>query len=121
MVYLLHLQLGLLVTIAPATPMPRRRPSKFPSQNSTLFSLKKKAWPKLKTKTDKVDAKMLGQMGIERELFQWRRLSPNMRIIKQLTRDRVNLLNEKTMIINKMHALSYSFDPNKQVVKMTSR
>jgi len=71
----------------------------------------------LKTKTDKVDAKMLGQMGIERELFQWRRLSPNMRIIKQLTRDRVNLLNEKTMILNKMHALSYSFDPNKQVVK----
>ena len=71
----------------------------------------------LKTKTDKIDAKMLGQMGIERDLLQWQPVSTKMRILKQLTRDRVSILNEKTVISNKIHALNHSFEPNKRVIK----
>jgi len=71
----------------------------------------------LKTKTDKVDAKMLGQMGIERDLLQWQPGSTKMRILKQLTRDRENLLEEKTALSNKLHALDYSFEPHKTVIK----
>ena len=71
----------------------------------------------LKTKTDKADAKMLGQMGIERDLFQWQPVSSKMRMLKQLTRDRVSILSEKTAISNKLHALKHSFEPNKRVIK----
>lgn len=70
-----------------------------------------------KTKTDKADAKMLGQMGIERDLFQWQPVSTNIRIIKQLTRDRLGLLDEKIAISNKLHALNHSYEPNKGVIK----
>mgnify|MGYP000253120857 CR=1 FL=1 len=71
----------------------------------------------LKTKTDKADAKALGQMGIERDLSKWQPISGKMRLLKQLTRDRVTLLAEKTAISNKLHALNHSFEPNKGVIK----
>jgi len=71
----------------------------------------------LKTKTDKEDAKMLGQMGIERDLLKWEPVSAKMRILKQLTRDRVSILEEKTRIGNKIHALNHSFEPNKGAIK----
>lgn len=71
----------------------------------------------LKSKTDRVDAKMLGQMGLERGLPKWRPLSGNIFILKQLTRDRVSLLDEKTALSNKIHALGHSYRPHKEVVK----
>lgn len=71
----------------------------------------------LKTKTDKIDANMLGQLGIERDLFEWKPAAQNMLTIKQLCRDRVQLLEEKTAVENKKHALSNSYHPNKAVVK----
>jgi len=70
-----------------------------------------------KSKTDQEDARMLGQMGIERDLPKWHRASANLRILKQLTRDRVNLLNEKVALKNKIHALDHSFEPHKKVLK----
>ena len=71
----------------------------------------------LKTKTDKIDAKMLGQLGIERDLPQWQRVSTKMRVLKQLTRDRVSMLEEKTAISNKLHAMDHTYGPNKGVIK----
>lgn len=71
----------------------------------------------LKSKTDAIDAKMLGQMGIERALEQWQPISDNMRVVKQLSRDRVTLLEEKTAISNRLHALNHSFRPDKSVIK----
>ncbi|MFK7906637.1 MAG: IS110 family transposase [Chitinophagales bacterium] len=71
----------------------------------------------LKTKTDKVDAKMLGQLGIERNLFRWKPTSNQIRKLKQLTRDRANLLEEKTALSNKLHALAHSFEADKGVIK----
>ena len=56
-------------------------------------------------------------MGIERDLFQWQPVSTKMRILKQLTRDRVSILREQTVISNKTHALNHSFEPNKGVIK----
>lgn len=87
---------------------------------SVILANQGKAYAKslnLKTKTDKVDAEMLGKMGIERDLLQWQPGSANMRTLKQLTRDRVNLLNEKTALLNKLHALNHSFMPNKAVIR----
>lgn len=87
---------------------------------SVILANQSKAYAKslnLKTKTDKVDAKMLGQMGIERDLAKWEAASAKMRILKQLTRDRVTLLNEKTALTNRLHALDASFEPHKKVIK----
>jgi len=70
-----------------------------------------------KSKTDKEDARMLGQMGIERDLSRWQTSSPKMRILKQLTRDRVSLIDEKTALSNKLHALDHSYQPHSSVVK----
>lgn len=86
---------------------------------SVVLPNQSKAYAKslnLKTKTDKVDAKMLGQFGVERELIKWEPGSPKMRVLKQLTRDRENLLEEKTALSNKIHALNYSFEANKSVL-----
>lgn len=71
----------------------------------------------LKTKTDEVDARMLGQMGLERALKKWEPISNKMLLIKQLTRERVNLLDEKVALGNKLHALQHSFNPSKQVIQ----
>lgn len=71
----------------------------------------------LKTRTDKTEAQMLGQMGLERDLDKWQAPSANIRTLKQLTRDRVNLLEEKTALKNKEHALDHSHQPDTRVLK----
>lgn len=71
----------------------------------------------IKSKTDKIDAKVLGLMGLERELQQWQPLSDNIRLLKQLTRERTTLLEQKTALLNRLHALKHSYQPNKEVVK----
>lgn len=75
----------------------------------------------LKTKTDKVDAQMLGQMGLERDLRRWQPTSTQIRKLKQLTRDRTNLIEEKTALSNKIHALEHSYEADKGVVKRANQ
>lgn len=87
---------------------------------SVVLPNKSKAFAKslnIKTKTDKVDAKLLGQMGLERNLKQWAPLSDNLRLIKQLTRERVSLLDEKVALMNKLHARHHAYAPAKDVIK----
>lgn len=69
----------------------------------------------IKTKTDKIDAKALGLMGLERELKEWKPASKQLRELKQLTRGRVVLIEQQTAIKNRLHALSYSYQPSKKV------
>lgn len=92
---------------------------------SVVLANQSKAYAKslnLTSKTDKLDADMLGQFGIERDLRKWQPASTKMRVLKQLTRDRENLLEEKIAISNKIHALNHSFEPDKTVIKrMTQR
>lgn len=71
----------------------------------------------IKTKTYRTDAKALGQMGLERDLKQWTPLSQQMYELKQLARERVRLLRNKTRISNQLHALHHSYRPNKITIK----
>jgi len=71
----------------------------------------------IKTKNDSVDAKLLGQMGLERDLKEWTPLSPNMRTLKKLCRERVMLLDEKTAVCNRLHAEQSSHQPNCDIVE----
>lgn len=60
-----------------------------------------------KSKTDKIDAKILSKMGIERKLLPWQPLSANLLKLKQLTREREAIVQERTMVNNQLHAYKH--------------
>lgn len=75
----------------------------------------------IKTKTDKSDAKCIAQMGIERNLKPWYPISPQMRLLKQLTRERANIQKDKTALKNQLHALKYAHLPSKAVIQLINQ
>jgi transposase len=70
-----------------------------------------------KSKTDKVDAKKLAQMSLERDLPRWNPPSDIMLKIKRLCRERAELLKEKTALSNRLHAKKHSHAPEKSSLK----
>ena len=67
----------------------------------------------VESKTDKIDAKTLAQMGLERKLRAWEPFSPNFRMLKRLTRERDTLIEERTMALNQLHAYKIGGRPIK--------
>lgn len=63
-----------------------------------------------KSKTDALDARMLGQLGVERPLKTWQPISSQMRKIKKLSRERLRISKEKTLVSNQLHAEKSSYD-----------
>jgi len=72
----------------------------------------------LRSKTDKIDAKMLARMGVERKLLQWNPCSDLFRSLRFLTRERQSLIQDRTKAKNQLHALKHS---NKPQSKTTNR
>lgn len=70
-----------------------------------------------KSKTDSIDAKILAQMGLERNLSPWKPLSDKMLIVKRLCRERVALQNHKTSVKNQLHAMNHAHKSNTEAVK----
>jgi len=70
-----------------------------------------------KSKTDEMDAKMLAQLGLERELAPWKPLSKFMRNLKRLHRERIQLIKEKTLVSNQLHAEEAAHDTRKDAMK----
>lgn len=56
------------------------------------------------SKTDKLDAQSLCWMGLERKLTQWNPISKLFRQMRFLTREREEIVKERTMVSNRMHA-----------------
>lgn len=76
----------------------------------------------MKSKTDKLDAKALGKMGVERKLREWKPASENLRELRFLTRERESLINEKTRASNVLHALNHSHEaPEKSIARYKSQ
>lgn len=69
-----------------------------------------------KSKTDAIDAKVLGQLGLERKLEIWNPGSQQMRGIKKFVRERLRLQKEKIMVSNQLHAENKSHNPEKVIV-----
>ncbi len=67
----------------------------------------------IKSKTDKMDSKALGQLGLERKLRAWQPISPIYKEIKSLTRERNGIIKFRTKQKNNLHALLCSYKPNK--------
>ena len=73
----------------------------------------------IKSKTDRLDAQTLAQMGLERELRLWQPVSPSLLVLKQLTRERDALVRSRTTSSNHLHAYRHQGKPNKDSIKRT--
>ncbi len=63
-----------------------------------------------KSKTDKIDSELIGKMGVERDLPAFQLGSLEVRKMRKLTRERMHLVAEKTVIKNQLHAERHSAD-----------
>ena len=70
----------------------------------------------IKSKTDKIDARTLAQMGLERELRVWQPVSPGLLELKQFTRERDALVRNRTSVANLLHSYRYQGKPNKDSI-----
>ncbi|GHT18598.1 IS110 family transposase [Bacteroidia bacterium] len=75
----------------------------------------------IKSKTDRIDAKILAQMGLERALRLWKPISPELLVLKQFTRERNTLVRSKTTAANHLHAITHQGKPNKSSIGRTER
>jgi len=70
-----------------------------------------------KTKTDGIDARTLGRIGVERNLPKWK-ISPKIyRDLKKLSRERVRLIKNRTATKSQLHAEEKSGEPMKIIIK----
>lgn len=74
-----------------------------------------------KSKTDKMDAKGLAQMGLEQRLTLWQPISKNIYALRLLTRQMEDFTNQRTVLLNQQHALGHSAYPTNQVDKSIKR
>jgi len=71
----------------------------------------------IKSKTDKLDSKALGRLGVERKLRDWQPSEPIYKELKELTRERGRLIKICTQFKNNLHSLTHSYQPNKKSLK----
>ena len=70
-----------------------------------------------RTKTDRVDAQILAQMGLERNLEVWEAPHVIYRQLRNLGRERLGLVEEKTMVSNQLHAEEHSAEKVERSIK----
>jgi len=75
----------------------------------------------IKSKTDKLDAQMLTQFGLERQMQLWRLPSPVMKALKSLTREYHSIKTMVAQVKNQIHAKEYSYQPLKQSLKRSQQ
>lgn len=66
-----------------------------------------------KTVTDKTSAEAIARFGLERSLDNWQKPLPVYKKIRQLTRERDQLIQERTIVKNQLHAEQAEAEPNK--------
>jgi len=71
----------------------------------------------IKTVTDKTAAEAITRFGLERKLQQWEKPKPVFKKLQQLTRERDQLIQTRTLIKNQLHAEQAQAEPNKGSVK----
>ena len=71
----------------------------------------------LKSKTDKIEAEGLAELGINQHLPPWEPASPQMYSLKRLCRERNTLIDEKTVVANRLHAEQACKGPGRRTIK----
>ncbi len=71
----------------------------------------------VKTITDKTASEAIARFGLERKLDQWQNPRKIFKKLRQLTRERGQLVEERTMVKNQLHAEQVEAEPNKNSVR----
>jgi transposase len=66
----------------------------------------------VKTITDKTMSETIARFGLERKLDNWKRPKAIFKSMRQLTRERDQLVGERTMVKNQLHAEQTEAEPN---------
>lgn len=76
----------------------------------------------IKTITDKTASEAIARFGVERNLDLWSRPSPVFRELKYLTRERDQLMSDRTSVLNQLHAEEAQAFPAKgSITRMKTR
>jgi len=75
----------------------------------------------IKTITDKTAAEAIARFGLERGLDNWQQPTPVYKALRQLTRERGQLIEERTVIKNQLHAEQAEARPNKASIERMNR
>ncbi len=71
----------------------------------------------IKTITDKTCSEAIAQFGLERKLSLWSRPKKVYKELKQLTRERDQIVQERAMVKNQLHAEKAEAIPNKRSIE----
>jgi transposase len=71
----------------------------------------------IKTVTDKTAAEAITRFGLERKLQDWEKPKPVFKKLQQLTRERDQLIQTRTLVKNQLHAEQAQAEPNPGSVK----
>lgn len=71
----------------------------------------------VRTVTDKTASESIALFGLERKLDNWERPSPVYKKLRQLTRERDQIVQEQTMVKNQQHAEKAEAEPNASSLK----
>lgn len=83
------------------------KPSKVSNYHKTLDN---------KTVTDKTSSQTIAMFGLQKELEIWKRPKKTYREVRQLTRERGQLIDERTTLKNQLHAERSEAFPNKKSI-----
>lgn len=75
----------------------------------------------IKTVTDKTAAQAIAQFGLERQLDSWERPNPLYRQLRHLTRERDQIIAERTMIKNQLHAEKAQAESNNTSISRANK
>jgi transposase len=75
----------------------------------------------IKTITDKTSSQAIARFGLERKLDGWHRPAGIFKNLRQLTRERDQVVQHRTMAKNQLHAEQAEAEPNKNSVKRLKR
>jgi transposase len=70
-----------------------------------------------KSKTDRLDAQSICQFGLERNLSSWQPPSPQMKLLKELTREYYTVQQMATQVKNQLHAKHHTHEPLVETTK----
>ncbi|HEV8273600.1 MAG TPA: IS110 family transposase [Chitinophagaceae bacterium] len=71
----------------------------------------------VKTITDKTASEAIALFGLERKLDRWQKPKPVFKKLRQLTRERDQIVEERTMVKNQLHAEQAEAEPNKKSIE----
>lgn len=75
----------------------------------------------VKTVTDKTASEAITFFGLERKLDRWQRPNPLYKKLRQLGRERGQLIEERTVLKNRLHAEQSEAEPHKESIGRTQK